>query len=266
MTVHVDNSEMDRSSPVPLYFQLAEALEQDIISGRLRPGTRLASEPEMCDQFGLSRTTVRQALTRLDQRGLIERRKGQGTFVAGAQPGLWLLQSSRGFFQDEVDRQSRTVTSEIIRAEKSRFPDWACSSLGLAPNSGGAVIERLRSLDGLVALYAVNYVPDWLADAALDITNPNESLYRRLHERTGILAHGGRRSVQAIGSEPWLAPLLQLPEGAPVALIESVAWEESGRIFDCYRAWLRTDRARIEIHAPVPTHEALSETEDLAAS
>ena len=147
---------------------------------------------------------MRQALTRLDQRGLIERRKGQGTFVADAQPGLWLLQSSRGFFQDEVDRQSRTVTSEIVKAEKAKsLPEWACSALGLAPNSRGATIERLRSLDGLVALYAVNHVPEWLADAALAINNPNESLYRRLHERTGIVAYGGRRSVQAIGAEPW---------------------------------------------------------------
>jgi len=208
----------------------------------------------MCEQFGLSRTTVRQALTRLDQRGLIERRKGQGTFVAEAQPGLWLLQSSSGFFHDEVDRQSRTVTSEIIRAERcASLPDWACTALGLPPNSPGATIERLRSLDGLVALYVINQVPDRLADAALSITNPNESLYRRLHERAGIVAHGARRSVHAIGAPAWLAPMLQLPEGAPVAIIESAAWEESGLMFDCFRAWLRTDCARIEIHELEPT-------------
>src|SRR5579871_2225563 len=193
-----DARRIDRESPLPLYFQLSSLLEDEITSGRWPPGVRLPSEPDMCEHYSLSRTTIRQALTRLEQRGLIQRRKGQGTFVQDVQPGLWLLQSSRGFFQDEVDRQSRAVTSSIIRAERETLPDWACAALRLAPGSPGATVERLRSLDGLVALYAVNHSPEWLADAALAIVNPNESLYRRLHERAGVLAHGGRRSVQAI--------------------------------------------------------------------
>jgi GntR family transcriptional regulator len=250
ITIGPDARRIDRESPLPLYFQLARLLEDEITSGRWRPGVRLPSEPEMCEQYGLSRTTIRQALTRLEQRGLIQRRKGQGTFVQDVQPGLWLLQSSRGFFQDEVDRQSRTVTSTIIRAERETLPEWACAALGLPARSAGATIERLRSLDGVVAMYVTNHLPEWLADVALAIGNPNESLYRRIHERTGIAPRGGRRQVQAIGAEGWLATHLELPEGAPVALIESVTWDASGRVFDCYRAWLRTDRARIEVHVP----------------
>ena len=245
-----DARRIDRESPLPLYFQLASLLEDEITSGRWHSGVRLPSEPEMCEQYGLSRTTIRQALTRLEQRGLIQRRKGQGTFVQDVQPGLWLLQSSRGFFQDEVDRQSRAVSSTIIRAERETLPEWACAALGLPAMSAGATIERLRSLDGLVAMYVTNHLPEWLADVALAIGNPNESLYRRIHELTGMAPSGGRRQVQAIGAEAWLAEQLELPQGAPVALIESVTWDASGRVFDCYRAWLRTDRARIEVQVP----------------
>lgn len=91
---------IDRNSPAPFYFQLAQTLEGEITSGRWPSGTRRPSEPEMCEHFGLSRTTVRQALARLEQRGLIERLEGQGTFVQRTEAGLWLLQSSEGFFQD----------------------------------------------------------------------------------------------------------------------------------------------------------------------
>src|SRR5579864_8891307 len=143
---------IDRNSPVPFYFQLAELIEQAIVSGRWDPGSRLPSEPELCEQFGLSRTTVRQALSRLEQRGLIERLKGQGTFVQRGQPGLWLLQSSEGFFQEEVDRLGRTVTSRTLRAERGQLPAWACRALELPSRSHGATIERLRSVDGQVAL------------------------------------------------------------------------------------------------------------------
>jgi len=247
---------IDRASPIPYYFQLAELLEQQIRSGRLPPGTRLSSEPELGERYGLSRTTVRQALARLEQRGLIERHKGQGTFVQNGQPGLWLLQSSEGFFQDEVDRLGRTVTSHILRADRGPLPPWACQALELPPGSEGATLERLRSVDGLVALYVVNHLTGPFADAALAITNPNESLYRRLREQAGVALHGARRTLEAVAAEPWLAELLELPPGAPVAFIESVSWDADLRPFDCYRSWLRTDRTRIYIQAADATAAA----------
>jgi GntR family transcriptional regulator len=255
---------IDRTSPVPFYFQLAELLEQEIASGRWEPGARLPSEPELCEHYGLSRTTIRQALARLEQRGLIDRRKGQGTFVQRGDPGLWLLQSSEGFFQDEVDRAGRTVTSRILRAERGPLPDWACEALELPRGSTGATLERLRCLDGLVALYVINHLPEGLADPALVTSNPNESLYRRLRERGGVEPHGGRRTLEAVAAEEWLAELLELAPGAPVAFIESVGWDAEMRPFDCYHAWLRTDRTRIDIQVsgpaaavtqPLPTHE-----------
>jgi GntR family transcriptional regulator len=195
----------------------------------------------------VSRTTVRQALMRLEQRALIDRRKGQGTFVRGDQPGLWLLQSSEGFFQEEVDRLGRKVTSQILRADRGELPDWACKALELPPGSQGATLERIRHVDGLVALYVVNHLPRHVAEAALAADNPNESLYRRLGERAGVVPLGGRRTLEAINADERLAELLELEPGAAVAFIESVAWDSDLRPFDCYRAWLRTDRTRIDV-------------------
>lgn len=243
---------IDRASPVPFYFQLAELLEQEIASGRWEAGARLPSEPELCEQYGLSRTTVRQALGRLEQRSLIERLKGQGTFVRRERSGLWLLQASEGFFQDEVDRLGRTVTSEVLRAKRGVLPEWACDALDLRPRSRGATLERLRSVDGHVALYVVNHLAGHVADAALAISNPNESLYRRLREHAGVVAHGGRRTLEAIAATARVAELLELEPDAPVAYIESVAWDDDLRPFDCYRAWLRTDRTRIDVQASGP--------------
>jgi len=213
---------IDRTSPIPYYFQLAELLEQEITGGHWESGFRLPPELELCEQYRLSRTTVRGALARLEKRGLIERLKGQGTFVRQGPPGLWLLQSSEGFFQDEVDRLGRTVTSRILRAERGPLPAWACQALELKPHSEGATLERLRSVDGLVALYVVNHLGAAVADAALAIANPNESLYRRLRER------------------------------ASVEFIESMSWDAEMRPFDCYRAWLRTDRTGVDIQAVGP--------------
>jgi GntR family transcriptional regulator len=253
MVLRLSAAAIDRSSPLPLYFQLAEVLEQEIAAGRFAPGARLPSEPELCEHFGVSRTTVRQSFGRLEQRGLIERLRGQGTFVRRGEPGLWLLQSSESFFQEEVDRLGRVVTSRVLRAEAVTLPDWATAALELPLGSRGATIERLRSVDGLVALYVVNHLSEYAADAALAITNPNESLYRRLRDRAGIVPYGALRTLEAIGAEPRIAELLELEPGAPVAFIESVAWDKEMRMFDSYRAWLRTDRTKIDIQASGPT-------------
>jgi DNA-binding GntR family transcriptional regulator len=172
--------------------------------------------------------------------------------VQRTETGLWRLQSSAGFFQEEVDRSGRTVTSRILRAERGSLPGWASDALDLSPGAQGATLERLRFIDGEVAMYVVNHLPVRHAEAALAVDDPNESLYRRLRERAGIEPHGGRRTLEAVAAEERLADMLELSPGAPVALIQSVAWDADMRPFDCYRAWLRTDRTRIDIEVAGP--------------
>jgi GntR family transcriptional regulator len=252
---------IDRTSPLPFYAQLADILEQQIVDGQWPSGWRIPGELEICEHFGLSRSPVRQALARLQTRGLIERRKGQGTFVQASHPGLWLLQASEGFFQDEVDRLGRTVTSSIIRADQVTLSVRACEALELPAGSNGVVLERLRSIDDQVALYVVNHLPERMAGVAMSFPNPNESLYRRLRDRLGVEPSGGRRKLQAVAAGDSVAALLELPTGAPVAFIESVTWDADLRPFDYYQAWLRPDRVQIDIYVsgaaagvlPLPT-------------
>jgi GntR family transcriptional regulator len=237
---------IDRDSPVPFYFQLAELLEREIVSGRWEAGLRLASELELGEHFGVSRTTVRQALGRLEQEGLIARRKGQGTFVEESRPRSWLVQSSAGFFQDESARMGRQVTSQVRRAERNVLPAWATDALGLAPGSTGVTLERIRSCDGLVAMYNVNHLPERFAETVLAL-QPDQSLYERLHHDHGVEPAGGNRKLEAVPAEELLANLLGVPPKTPLVFIESVTWDRAMQPFDCYQSWLRTDRMKIDI-------------------
>jgi GntR family transcriptional regulator len=237
---------IDRASPVPFYFQLAEMLEEEIVSGRWEPGVRVPSEPELGGHYGLSRTTIRQALARLEHEGLVSREKGRGTFVSDSRPRSWLIQSTKGFFHDEFLRAGREVTSRVLRLERAQLPRWASDGLALPAGSRGVIVERVRSVDGLVALYVVNCLPQFAADI-VDGLDPNESLYQRLTERGAIGVVGGSRSLEAVVAGPKLAQLLEVDAGAALAYIQSVTWDENDRPVDCYRAWLRTDRMRLEI-------------------
>jgi GntR family transcriptional regulator len=259
------DASIDRTSPVPLYFQLAELLERGITSGSFERGSRLPSEPDLCGQFALSRTTVRQALTRLEQKGLITRDKGRGTFIASSKPRSWLIQTTEGFFHEEFVRTGHRVTSRILRMERARLPHWASDALALSLGSDGVVVERLREVDGLVALYVVNWLPEVLAAAVLGL-DPEESLYQRLAVKGGVKVAGGRRAIEAVTAGERLADLLEVSTGDALAYIESVSWAEGGRPVDCYRAWLRTDRMRIDLSVSGQQREGVQLPDVLTAS
>ncbi len=237
---------IDRRSPVPFYFQLRQLITHEIASGRWRAGERIPSEQEFCDHFGVSRTTVRQAMSELENGGLLLKEKGRGTFVAERRSNSWFLQSSHGF-HDEATRAGRTVTSEILRREVEELPQWAGHALDLSPRSMGVTLERVRYVDGVLVMYVVSHLLEDLADLIMATDLEHGSLYRALQERRGVEVAGGRRVVEATTARDELALTLGIDPGAAVLFVEAVSWNSELRPFECYRAWHRSDRTTIEV-------------------
>jgi GntR family transcriptional regulator len=239
-------SKIDRSSPVPFYFQLKKLLSEEIGTGRWPPGDRMASEPDICEHFDVSRTTVRQALAELESEGLIRKEKGRGTYVAEPSSSSWFLQSSHGFF-DEASREGRKVTSRVLRADVGPLPVWATDALRLREKTGGVTLERVRWVDDRVVMYVQTHLPHRLADVVLSADLETGSLYRILEERMGCKVASGRRLVEATIAQDDLARILEVETGAALLYVESVSYEADGRPFECYRAWHRADRTKIEV-------------------
>jgi GntR family transcriptional regulator len=251
---------IDRRSPVPFYFQLRKLLEEQIASGRWQAGERIPSEPALCEHFAVSRTTVRHALAALEREGIVRKEKGRGAFVAEPRSSSWLLQSSEGFYEEAV-RAGHRVTSIVLRREVEVLPRWAADALDLPFGSKGVTLERLRSIDDGLVMYVLNHLPVDLAEPLLAADLENGSLYRVLEERQGLTVVGGRRVVEAVTAEQELARLLQVTPGAPLLLVESVSWDGTLRPFECYRAWHRADRTKIDVqvvHEDVATRAGFS--------
>jgi len=88
-------SSIDKTSPLPLYVQVADWLESMIKGERYRVGTKLPSEGELAQKFQLNRNTIRQAISLLVQKGFVEKQKGVGTFIREKTPSLAIHQLSR---------------------------------------------------------------------------------------------------------------------------------------------------------------------------
>ena len=243
---HLPVSRIDRSSPVPFYFQLRKLLSEEIGSGRWPEGERIPSEPAICSHFDISRTTVRQALAELENEGLIRRDKGRGTFVTKPPFPSWLLQSSHGFFE-EATGAGRTVTSRVLRASVDPLPLWACDALELRNGEDGVWLERVRWVDGQVVMYVETHLPQRFADVVLTADLENGSLYKTLEEKMACSVASGRRVVEATTAQEELASVLGVKPGVPLLYVESVSRDSNGSPFECYRAWHRADRTKIAV-------------------
>jgi DNA-binding transcriptional regulator YhcF (GntR family) len=99
---------VDRTSPVPLYFQVAQHLERAIAGGELAPGTRLENEIMLADQLGLSRPTMRRAIQYLVDRGLLVRKRGVGTQVVQSKVRRPVVLTS---LYDDLDKSGQRTRS-----------------------------------------------------------------------------------------------------------------------------------------------------------
>src|SRR5712671_5501197 len=135
---------IDRTSPVPLYFQLAQHFESAIRSGALKVGTRLENEVQLAEMLGLSRPTVRAAFLYLANKGLVVRKRGAGTVVANERIDRRVELTS---LYDDLAASGRTPSTKVIRAEVSHASDEVAEALQLPGLSPVMSLERIRLAD-----------------------------------------------------------------------------------------------------------------------
>ena len=243
-------SDIDRLSPEPFYLQLSRMVEQAIDSGELRGGDRLPGESEFCRRYELARSTVRQTLQNLQERGRIKMIARRGAFVVDPEQSGWSLQVTTGFFEGEVDHNKRRVETTVLQALRCTVPPAAGSALHLADGEQGFCLRRLRRLDGALALYSENYLLPELENVVRnsEVMQPHGSLNRVLRG-AGYAVFGARRSVEAVPATAGLAKLLEVPAKSPLLLVTSVSWGKDQRPFDYYTSWVKTDAVPITVEA-----------------
>jgi len=115
------------------------------------------------------------------------------------------------------------------------------------------VLERLRELDGKIALFSVNYLPTQIGAlvARSDVPTGEGSLNSILR-RSGYAVAGASRTVEAVAAEGALADRLQVKPGTPLLKIKSTAWDANLAAFDHHEVWVRSDVVHVEIQVGAP--------------
>lgn len=215
-----------RGRAEPLYHQLETGLKARLESGEWAPGAQFPNEERLCEEYGVSRITVRQALRGLVQRGLIVRRQGRGTFVAD----FALTAGVRGLvsFTDEMKALGRKVSSRVMEVEIQPATDDVAIPLGLEAGELIVRIRRLRLGDEHPVAVQDAHLPARLVPGIEDVDFGETSLYSVLENQYGLVpveAVETFRVRQVTASE---AELLEVGRGQCVFLVTRVTVGRKG--------------------------------------
>jgi len=215
---------VDRSSPVPLYFQVAQHLEHMIESGELPMGTRLENETDLADRLGLSRPTMRRAIEYLVDRGLLVRKRGIGTQVVHTKITREVELTS---LYDDLAKTGRTPSTTVASFATEAADEALAAALGMAAGTPVYVFERLRYADGEPLALMRNHVPGHLLRlTAADLEA--QGLYNLLRAN-GVTMRIARQAIGARAATPAEARALGEKRGAPLLTMERSAYDEQGR-------------------------------------
>ncbi|WP_337331897.1 GntR family transcriptional regulator [Microbacterium bandirmense] len=227
------------------------ALEVKIADGTWKPGDRLPSESELREHFDASRTSIREALARLESAGLISRQQGKGAFVERPTgPSAWTLPSAPSLLGEYSEGGRSTLSSEVLRGGIEPLPSWAAAVVGGREedsNGLGLVLERVRAVSNRVAVHVINYMPSRFSGILPDLRDPHASLYASITRVTGARIARMHRTIEAAIADRTLGSLLGVEPGHPIVVVEAVAYDQSGEPIDVSRASVRTDRLRVSV-------------------
>ncbi len=225
---------VDRRSPVPLYYQLAEQLEQAIATGQLSPGFKLDNEISMADQLGLSRPTMRRAIQELVDKGLLVRKRGVGTQVVHGRVRRELELTS---LYDDLRATGQQPATKVLVNQVEPAPAEVADELRIAEGDEVLRLERLRLADDEPLAVLRNWLPaDVIAPTDEDLENGG--LYQ-LIRGAGTHVQIARQRIGARGATTQEARLLGGRKNDAVLTMQRTAYTDSGRAIEygdhCYR-------------------------------
>jgi GntR family transcriptional regulator len=227
---------------VPNYYRLESHLREVIRSGALKPGDPVPPESQLCQQFSVSRTTVRQALLRLVFEGVIERHRGRGSFVAEPR-----LEHSKPFLSFEEEMRARGANPSIELLEMRTVPaeGKVAESLKLREGTPVMALERLRFVDGQVVGYEIRYLPTAVGEALTPDEIHGQPLVPAVRRVLGKPRTKLTLRVTASSARKREAKLLQTKVGAPVLVREHIWHYEPEGPMQYGKSIFRGDRYQI---------------------
>jgi len=231
---------MKREAAVPLYYQVESILRQKIRKGDLAPGSNLPKEEVLAREYSVSRTTLRQALASLEIDGLIDRKRGLGTFVTDRPSPAGVPQYS-GSIEELVAMSART-TATLLSSEFIEPPESIRNSLQLEKTEKVLRLEKIRQIDGAPFSYVINYLPPSIGERLRSLNLRDKPLIVILEESLGLKAADALQTMEATIADYTAASLLDIRVGDPLLRVERTVFDQKGQPLEHVLVLYRADK------------------------
>lgn len=235
--------------PVPLYYQIKQAILTAIHDGRLKPGDALPTEYEFCEHFGVSRPTIRQALGELYAEGYLRRQKGKGTHVSAPKIDARFLNKLQSFNREMWQKGMQPSTS-VLDLSIVSGREQVNKQLGLAPKDKLIHLERVRGADGEPVVYLDTYLPYEPFRVLMQVDFVAESLYDVLESHCHTRIERVARTIEAVEATPREASLLKTEPRSALCLVKTIGYTDRDVPVEYSIARYRGDRNQfsVELH------------------
>jgi GntR family transcriptional regulator len=244
VTDTAQTSSMSTDHPEPLWIQAVNLINDQIATGVLKPGSRLPPEREMCHRLGISRVTLRKALSTLVEDGALSPSHGRGWYVApsGGTSREW--PNNLESFTETANRMGLVANSQVLRAEVVPASIDEAEELSIAPGTSLFVLERVRQLNDVpIALDLTRIRADLVPNfATADFRT--DSLYAKLID-AGLEPARADATIEAREADDHVAKHLLLQAGKPVLVINELVVNPADKPLFASTVRYRGDRYRL---------------------
>jgi GntR family transcriptional regulator len=227
---------------VPLYGKVEEVLASEIARGDLKPGDRLPSEDELGFRFEVSKITIRRAVQNLIQRGVVEIRRGLGTFVLAPRISQELTRLT-GFVED-MNVHGRKASARVLSQGIVAASQIVAQHLGVSVGTPVMRIERIRLADAVPLSFDETYLPLEIGRKIIQNNLRVKPIFTLLEEKYGIPLTEAEYKLEAAAASAHVAEALEVPAGSPIFRIERTSYTKGGEPIDYETLSYRGDLIR----------------------
>jgi len=233
---------LKRAEGTALHKQLFIVLRDQIMRGVRTPGSVLPTEEALCDQFKVSRITVRRALADLEAEGLVQRRQGRGSFVREQLPDAIPLMN-RGLL-DSLRQTAAETDVKVLRVSTEPAPATIGQLLQLTPGEMAVHALRLRSSGETPLLLLETWVPEHLGHRITVAAMKRKPLYQIMLDE-GVQFGRVIQEITAVAADPFFADQLQVPVSAPLIRLTRLLHDTEDRPVQHLTVTMTPERTRV---------------------
>lgn len=230
---------IDKNSPIPIYYQLKQYILKLIETGELQPGDAIPSEREFGERFGISRMTVRQAITNLANERVLYRVKGKGTFVMAPK----LEQSLQGLtsFTEDMKARGMKASSKLLSFGIISADENLAKELDIKENDEVYEIKRIRLAEEIPMALERTYISAHIVPTLTEEIVQN-SLYQYIENELHLRIASGMQKIEASLANAEELRYLQISSDTPILLMERKTHLEDDTVFEIVKSSYRADR------------------------